>query len=200
MKLIIGVPLSAIRDLGVTDVTIKRAGFHVVDNVVGMVVARGCHEKTHMSTLWSYVEGRLAALGYLKDAALHCVHEPQDVLSEYIVKRPCQPEDRTRIIALCKKLLVELQGTCRHELPPNVVAGQRAICAVCGIDLGWTCAESPDGICHQNLETHDKLGKGINFFDGRGFFPLSDDRIEELLRWNYSEEPSCLFCGEPTIR
>lgn len=200
MKLIIGVPLSAIQTLGVTDVTIQRSGFKVIDGIVGMEVSGGQHEKRALLTTWSYVEGRLAAMGYLKDAVISCTKEPQDVVAEYVVKRPCEPEDRTRLIALCKKLLAELQGSCNHELPPNAVAGQRAICTICGTNLGWVCADSPDGICHPNLETHPKLGKGVSFFDGRGFFPLSDDKIEELLLNNFAEEPNCIFCGEPSQR
>lgn len=90
----------------------------------------------------------------------------------------------------------ELIGCSKHELAPLTEEQIKdrwmsvgAYCVHCGVDLGWRCKQSPDGVCHYHSQGGKVWGINGEVMD----LPLRHDVM-------YESDDFCIYCGHPDER
>lgn len=105
-----------------------------------------------------------------------------------------------KIRALCSEIN-KIKANCHHHFErikdrdwKDQWMSTGAYCKGCGINFGWRCRYSPDGVCHYNANSAK---------DGRYSVRLINDDLWQLPEDHKLEDESsdwCIFCGHPEER
>lgn len=108
---------------------------------------------------------------------------------------------RSEVRQVTRNLNEKLQQ-CTHitHLPPkqDKWGGYGSLdCDICGINMGWGCAESPDHVCHYFSTLRDGV-RGVQLYGG--VFHVIPELNEPNYKHIYETDDICLFCGQPEER